>query len=347
MTRASALLLLVLAPGVAAASPWALPEKRLVLNASIEYQWASEEFLDEPAENPRRARPFPLEGSLSVVRYELGARYGLGAGFDVELSFPISVVSYDSDPVILLPQPPNSPQSSIDFFQENVIDLAQTRAGVGDINLGVRQQWLDAPLAFSTTLRFKIPSGYQGPVGTFGEFPSSAEAFAADPARFVRPGNVEDDVTLGDGQLDIEAMGHFGWASRSGWFTRAALGYAIRFDRAADEFRAEAKVGRLIGRRWLINAGANLRTAVEPGRLIGVSVSAIDPELPAEAYLGTNNLLLRELRLERDLLQVGGGIIYRVTNRLEINASYDRIIWGRNVSASNAFRLSFAGRIDL
>jgi hypothetical protein len=335
-----ALLFLLAAPTGARASPWSLPAGRWVLTGAFQFQWAGQEFLDR-----RSRQAIPLEGFLTTTTFEAGARWGLGAGFDLELAVPVQIVSFQSDPVILLSPPPDFTGAPIDFFQDNNLNFAQTRAGVSDIRLGGRKQWVRRPFALSTTLMVKIPAAYSGPSGTFGDTPESADEFAADPARFVAPENVEDDVTLGDGQVDVEALLHIGWASRSGLFFRGAAGYALRLDRAGDEFRTEARVGQLFGRRVLLFAGANLVVAVQEGRPIGVSVAAEDPELPATEFGGLDNLLLRELRLERDQLDVSGGGILRLTERYELNLSFGRTVWGRNTTATNTLSLSVAGRI--
>ena len=86
---------------------------------------------------------------------------------------------------------------------------------------------------------------------------------------------------------------------------------------------------------------------VEDGRPIGVSVAAVDPELPAEDYGGTTNLLLREVTLDRDFINVGGGVIVKMSDRLELNAGYERTVDGRNTAAINSFSLSLAFKAEM
>ncbi|MEM1026087.1 MAG: hypothetical protein AAGD10_13765 [Myxococcota bacterium] len=323
----------------AQASPWALPKGSLAWTSVLEFQWAGQEFLDR-----RVTTEFPLDGFYSATRFEVGARYGLGQGFDLELSIPVQIVSFQSDPVILA-IPDGSPDTVLDRAQESVLDFSQVRAGVADIRALVRKQWIGRPFAFSTTLEVKIPAAYQGPAGTFGSRPETVDELLEVVDEAIAQQNVEDDIALGDGQVDIIPMAHIGWASRGGWFTRAAVGYAWRLDEAGDEFRAEGRFGKLIARKVLLFAGAQLRYAVGEGRLIGVSVAAEDPSLPATEFRGLENLDLRELRLERDALRLDGGLIYRLTKTLEINANYARTVWGRNTTAVNSVAFALAGRI--
>ncbi len=139
----------------------------------------------------------------------------------------------------------------------------------------------------------------------------------------------------------------FGKAFRSGTFVRADIGYELRSAGLADQFTAEAKVGQLLFRKLLVFAGAQFEHSVEDGRVIGVCVAAIDPELPANEYIGLNNLTLRELRLERDILNLDVGGIVRVLGEVEIGASYNRTLWGRNVARIQSFSAFVGVSTDL
>lgn len=333
LALATALSVVGAASSEAGASPWALPGGRLAVTGSVDYSFATNEFLDA-----RRARPFPLQGFFQSTTFNVGTRYGLGKGWDLQVNLPVKVVSYASEPVILLPPPPGVPV--FDGFQENVIDLSRTEYGIADIEAGVRKQWLRGPAVFSTQLVAKIPAGYQGPAGTFGESPTTEEEFLENAEQFVRPENVRDDVTLGDGQVDLTAWFHGGASTATGLFLRAAAGYRLRLDGAADQVVTEARIGQLFWKRLVLYGGYRWAHSVEEGRPIGISVAAIDPELPATEYGGLTNLFLRELRLEQDELRVGGGAIIKIFPRTEINIGYERTVWGRNVAAVNSFTLS-------
>jgi hypothetical protein len=322
----------------ATASPWAIPEGKLVLGSRVQYQFANDEFLDARSE-----QTFPLNGFFQSTILELQGRLGLARGVDVELELPLKTVSYSSDPVILQP----TGEAEADVFQENVIDLSQERTGFADLKLGFRYQFLFQPFAMSFQTILEVPLGYDGPAGTFGERPRTDEEFLENVGRFVRPENVQDDVTLGDGQMNIRLRLHAGHVTPFGLFVRGMGGYVIRLDRAGDEMEAELRLGQAFARRWLLYFGGFLSMAVEKGRVIGISVAAQDPTLPAADYGGTFNLLLRELRLERDLASIGGGLIYRLSPKAEINLNYERIVWGRNVSAVHALGLTVATRQDV
>lgn len=326
-------------PGTARASPWTLGQGQLVLSAGFDHQRAEEEFLDEGG-----ARAFPLRGRFESTTLTLGIRAGFTDRLEFEAQLPIRTVSYDSDPVILLPPPEGSTEAAFDYYQRNVLRLDRSVSGVADFVIAGRYGWLRTPVAIATELRVKAPTGYQPPAGTFGERPTSREAFVANVRNFVAPENVQDDVTLGDGQLDLTASMLFGYAAPTGTFARLGVGYNLRLGDAGDQVVGDFKLGQAVGRKVLVFAGVRGGYTVERGEVIGISVAAIDPELPAEEYAGTDNLDLRERTLDRDYLDVGGGLIVRMSDRLELNLAYDHTVLGRNTAATHAFGVSLAFR---
>jgi hypothetical protein len=333
----------VLLPAPAAAGPWTLPEGQLVVGLGYDFQIANREWFGLEGE-PSARRVFPLNGQYTASSLTLGLRAGFTDQLEFELQVPVRLVSYLSDPVLLLEEPVSEAMRGLDFYQENIIDLGRDAVGVGDIVLAGRWGWSRWPVATSTELRIKTPTGYRGPAGTFGESPESAEVFAADPTRFVNPDNVRDDVVLGDGQLDIALIQHVGAAFDTRTFVRAELGYNLRLGGAGDQLLAALRAGQLLGDVILLYAGAQLALTVENGRFIGVSVAAQDPGLPAADYGGLTNILLRELRLQYDAVQVSGGAILRILPNVELNAGYFRTVWGRNTAAVQGFAISLAVR---
>ena len=334
------LTLAVLTPTAVHASPWTLPKGRAVLWTGMTYQTAGQEFLDSGG-----SQVFPLDGRFDSASFQVGGRIGLSDDFEVEFTVPFSVVSYQSDPVILLDAPPS--QGGLDFFQENVINLSQTRSGLSDIRLAGRYRLLRGSVVAAIQVGMKIPAGYDSPAGTFGERPESQAEFLNNLDTFVAPENVADDVTLGDGQVDLSTSLLLGYALRAGTFFRINAGYRLRLGGAGDQVTALARIGQAIGRRVLVYAGGQLAYAVQDGRLIGISVAAIDPTLPATEYGGVTNLLLREVQLARNAIDVGGGLIVRLTDKLEFNANYEYTVWGRNTTAIHSASMSLALRVEI
>lgn len=329
----------LLAPVAAEASPWTLPAGSLVLSGTYTYQTATQEYFERDG-----ARNYPLNGSYTGTNWALALRAGLTDRFEVEASIPLRLVNYSSDPVVLLARPPGSTESEMAFYQRNVVNLSRAAAGIGDINLAGRYQLVRQPFVLATELRLKIPTGYASPVGTFGAQPQSAAEFAAAIERYGRPSNVQDDVTLGDGQTDIQASMLWGYALPSRTFFRVDLGFNLRLGGAGDQVVGAVRMGQQIADVLLFYAHVQGAFSVDNGRFIGVSVAAIDPDLPAAQYGGTRNLLLRELRLERDVVEVGGGVILRFTREVELNTGVSRVLWGRNTAAITQVSVGIAVR---
>ncbi|MFN3197262.1 MAG: hypothetical protein ACE366_02420 [Bradymonadia bacterium] len=326
-----------LSPLVATASPWVLPPGKLVVLGRYDYEVATEEFLGD-----REAVPFSLDGRYSASTYTFGVRLGLTSKVELQFEMPIKQVNYTADPVILLPSPGDQVQSDFDFYQENIINLNRGQTGIGDLRMTARYQLTGGQWASALELTLKTPTGYDRPEGTFGDRPATREAFLSDIAGFTNPDNVSDDVTLGDGQLDLVPRLLLGWATSVGFFARADIGYALRFGGAGDQVVGSVKAGQRIGERVLVYAGVDGEFAVTDGKIIGVSVAAEDPTLPAEEYGGLDNLFLRELRLERDRVVTPVGVIFRVVEGTELNLGYTPVVWGRNTSKIQSFSFGVA-----
>lgn len=332
----------------ASASPWTLPRGTGVVAAGYSYQFARQEWFSRDDTSFRDARNFPLQGRYQASSFYIQTRVGITDRLELELSLPLKLVSYSSDSVLLLPNSPvaATPEEELDYYQRNIINLGRTRSGIGDITLAARYRWLLQPFALATELRIKAPTGYDGPVGTFGARPTSAQDFVDNAGTYTRPENVQDDVTLGDAQLDVALNVLFGYAFPTHTFVRVDAGYNLRFGGAADQFVSRLSVGQLIGKSVLLYAGGQLTYSTQRGEFIGISVAASDPNLPAVDYAGLTNLYLREVRLERDALDLNVGAIFKITDTVELNIGYGRTVWGRNTAVSNSLSLGIAVRSD-
>jgi hypothetical protein len=63
-------------------------------------------------------------------------------------------------------------------------------------------------------------------------------------------------------------------------------------------------------------------------------------------YGGTTNLVLREVRLDRDAYVFNGGVIIRVTDQVEATVEFNRIIHGRNISAVQGLSFGMSVRFE-
>jgi hypothetical protein len=323
-------LMLICLPLCAQASPWTLPPGTMVFSGRYDFAVADEEFLDD-----RKAQVYSLGGQFQASTYALGARFGAAKGLEFQFDLPIKQVSYTADPVILL----GGEMTDLDFFQENIINLNRSASGLGDLRLAGRYQLFQRQWVGTVQVGAKIPTGYERPKGTFGTNPESREEFLARVGEFVRPDRVSDDVTLGDGQVDLDVGFLLGWASSKGTFLRLDSLFRLRLGGAGDQVVGSFRVGQRLGKRMMFYVGFDGEYTVTDGDLIGVSVAAEDPTLPANEYGGLNNLLLRELRLERDQASIPVGLIVRITDVVEVNGSWANVFWGRNTSAANIFSL--------
>lgn len=323
----------------AEASPWVLERGDLAIFGRFDLGMANSEYLDAGGD-----KPFSLNGNFRSTAFEVSTRMGVFEGFELQIDIPVKLLSYTADPVILVP---TEDPDGFDYYQENIIDLNQSVLGVGDIRIAGRWQMFRSSLVGALEVRVKTPTGYDPPAGTFGRNPRDTADFLANLGTYVRPENVTDDVSLGDGQLDLGGSVLLGWALPTRTFLRLDLGGDLRLGGAGDRLVGALKVGQFLNDRILVVAGGGAEVAVQKGNVIGVSVAAEDPTLPASEYGGLNNLVLREVRLDRDAFTLSGGVIFRVADGVETTVEYSRIVHGRNIAAIQNLSIGFGFRVPV
>ncbi|MEM9190586.1 MAG: hypothetical protein AAGF12_15480 [Myxococcota bacterium] len=328
-------------PNSANASPWTLPEGELVLVGGFEYQTATREWFERGSDFGLRR--FPLNGRYSASNFNLDVRYGITDAFELSIQVPFRVVTYESDPVILAEPAAGGDRA---FFTANILDFTQTEVGLGDFRISARYQVLRAPIVTAFELGIKAPSGYDQPEGTFGGTVTSIQEFESRSDELSTPENIGDDVTLGDGQADINAGVLLGYSFDFGMFLRLDAGYRLRLGGAGDQVYGSFRAGQLFLQRILPYAGVDVQYAVTDGEILGISVAARDPNLPAAQYQ-QGDLFLRAVPLERSAVDLAVGLIVRVTDTVEMNFGYRRTLWGENTAQIDAFNASIGLRTNL
>ena len=335
-------LLCVFAPDTAQASPWTLGRGVALMRTDVDFQVANSEFIDRGGQ-----RAFPLNASLSAATLDIGLRLGITDRIELEFGVPVRSISYASDPAILRTFQGTDANEALAFYQDNIVDFSRSTTGIGDIRVKGRYQIALRPVAFAIELGAKIPSGYEGPRGTFGRAPATVEEFESNRDAFVRPDRIQDDVTLGDGQVDLSAQLLAGAAFSSGTFVRGSVGYNLRLAGAGDQVLGDMRIGQALGSRFLVFAFGRVAYSIQDGRGVGVSLTAIDPELPASSFTDFENARGFVRPLESNSVDVGGGLIWRVTGPVELNTGYSRTVWGRFVAATNTLSIGIGIRLDV
>lgn len=329
---------LLVVAGAASASPWLLGAEELVVSTQFGHQEADEQYLGDGG-----PEPYPLDGRYRTSSFTTHFRYGLTEEFELALSIPFKSVSYDAEPVIL----PGEGDDDLDDYQGRNFDFSREETGVGDVDVAARYQLKDGRTAGAVELNVNLPTGYERPGGTFGREPTDVESFEEDQAAIVRPENVMGAASLGDGQVDLEALFLGGAMVTQRTFLRFDGGYKLRTRGGGDQVVGRLKAGQMLGERVLLQVGSSVEYAVQEGDSIGVSVDAQDPELPAEEYDEVDNLTLRELPLDYDLWTATAGVIVRATDTVEAEIAYTRTLWGRNVARTHGFFVGIGTKFDL
>ncbi len=297
----------ILLSSTAQASPWILPEGVTVFSMTMGAQSADHEYLPD---GDRRA--FPLNGRFDSYFLQLEGRRGMGNDFELSARALLKGVSYTSDPLIL-------PVDDFDTLtrpevQDNTVSFSQSALGLGDIYLGGGYQHLASSLRLSSVVEVKLPTGYASPRETF---------LGGDPDR------IGDDVTLGDGQLDLQYAIQAGYViDTSRTLIELDLGYRKRFQGPGDQAFGTLKLGQSLHKRVFAFLGTNADWTLFKGEPIGEGLIARDPTIAARDFTA-DNVQRIPLTLDRSFVQLEGGVILKFEGR-EILLHASRTLIGKN-----------------
>lgn len=315
-------LFFLLVPTLGHSSPWTMPDNQTLLNVGYDFQFATREFVPDGT-----FQKFPLDGRFLSNSLRVGLRHGLSDQLEFEGVATFKSVSFLADPVILeLPEEPNLTNA-----RESIVDFNNAEFGAGDVFLTGRYNFLKKTLALAQELRLKLPTGYQTPQGTFDS----------------ETGAVADDVTLGDGQADLETSFLFGlFVAQTRSFVRIDPGFRFRFGGPGHQAIGAVKFGQFIGEQFLLFAGARGAYTVNEGEVIGQTFVSTVFDLSADEIVAGENIEPVDLRLDKDWLMVEGGILFVITRGVEVQAGYSRVIIGRNIPAINTVSVGTSVRMQ-
>ena len=307
---------LVFASSLVHASPWTLPQDRLVLTMDYHIQHADYEFL---ADGTRQA--YPLNGQFRGKAIRLGARYGFTDDFDGAISLDISQINYGADPLLL----------DVDFetageATQSILNFNSVQFGAGDLRLRGNYNLLRSSRGFwlvTSSTRAKLPTGYDAPTGTFFTDADGEE-------------RIGGQATRGDGQVDItQALMFGGFFAPTGGFGRAEVGLEYRFGDPGHRVVTDVRVGQPVGDRLIAIVGMVAGHNITEGEVIGQTMIANNPYLPASQFT-MDNIRAEDLRLDSSNLGFMGGLLFDFGD-IEFTTNYYYTAKGRNVAGTHAF----------
>lgn len=313
--------LICLMPFVANASPWTLPQHELVLSTGYTYSFADREYLQTG-----KNQAFSINGEFLSSTLGISARYGLTDNLEVELQGAFKHLSYDADPVIL--DVKGDPQSLQDA-RNQVIDFDTERAGASDMNLAFRYNLYRGAVMVTPEFNLKVPLGYDKPRGTFRNV---EEWLSGEDDVLI----TEDDVTLGDGQVDARLgllIGTYIPASKT--FARGGAGFVYRFGDPGHQVMTDLKVGQFLSPKFIVFGGVRFVKTVTEGEEIGSTFVDTNPTQDARDF-GFSSVEIKELRLDRDYTSIEAGAIIKLTGA-EMQLSFEKIVDGANVADLTSF----------
>lgn len=307
------------------ASPWTLPKDELSFSAYHDFQTATQEYRGDGTR-----QEFPLDGQFYGNTLAMGARYGFTPRLELEIDAHFKAVSYVSEPVIIA-----LPEDSADLqtARDSILNFTQAELGLGDVYLAARYNLARNRVgAITSETRFKLPTGYKAPGQTFRDNTPSDDG-------------IDDDVTLGDGQMDIEQSLLFGvYAPATRTFGRAGVGVRLRMGAPGHQAIADAKVGQYLGQSLMVFAGVRGALTVVEGDSLGLTyVTTRNNVTPDNIRL--TDIKTDELFLDKDFVQTEAGLLLFLTDLVELQAAYSYIPVGKNISTIHSFSLGTTIRI--
>lgn len=318
-------MMMVWIPSVVYASPWTLPQGDSTVAVGFEFQLAMDEYLPDGS-----AQPFPLSGEFQQSALNVGVRYGFTNRFEGAVELGFKSVDYRSRPVIIgLP----SEQATLPEARASIYDFNRSALGAGDIWLTGRYNLLRERVLLTNETRAKFPTGYAAPQQTFSD-PSSPS-----------PDSTQDDVTLGDGQTDLENSLLFGaFIPPTRTFIRVGSGFRFRFGDPGHQFIADAKIGQFLGDHVIVFGGGRTAWTVTRGNIVGKTFVLNRPEATPED-IQPEDISQIDLRLDRNFVQVEGGLIWSLGD-VEMILNYSYIPVGANIPAIHAVSVGTTMRLS-
>lgn len=316
------LALAVCLPATVSASPWTLPQGSLSLQIGTDVQGARNEYLITGEH-----QEFPLDGAFYSTMLNVGLRYGVTDRVEIGASLSGGLVMFEADSLYLgdIFTTEVGEDGSVERFRANILSLDRHAAGLGDLRLYVRHRWTPFGAAVAAgEVGLKLPTGYEAPAGTF------------EDDEFSR--GVQDDVTLGDGQTDIEAKVLLGFVPARDWFIRLDAGVRLRLFGPGQQVIGELKFGARPIPSLLPYAFVTAEHSFTEGETIGISQTTDVPETPAAEF--TADLLEQTpVRLDRSRVAPGVGMIFQLGER-ELDISYRYVVWGINTAQSHGVSIA-------
>lgn len=310
----------------AAASPWTLPEGTVAVSIGTDLQTARKEFVRVGTDE--RFQNYPLNGRYSGANLRAVVRYGLSDSFEIGVGLTAGRVAFNGDEIYLgdIFDPTFGEDGSVERFRANILSVDRDAFGLGDVRLFARHRLseLGRRWVFATEYAIKLPTGYEAPSGTFRDD--------------VPDRGLADDVALGDGQTDLEAILLFGAVPIDALFFRLDAGFRLRLFGPGQQVIGGVKLGWRASPNVIPYIATDAQHTVTQGEVVGLSFVTSDVDVPAREFT-LDRITPTPLRLDRTIIAPGAGLLLTQGDR-SLDLSYNVVAWGRNVGQIHTFSIS-------
>ncbi len=308
--------ILLLASG-ANASPWTLDPGRLILTTTVDGQFADSEFLAEGGQ-----QAYPVDGQFFSANLRLGLRYGVSDAFELGGRLSLAHLQHDADEVYFGPSPEEA--ESLSDIRSGILSFDRQTSGLADIDLYARYRFTPRrAFVAAMELGLKVPTGYNAVTGPFEDTDEPLDDFVAGATLI-------DDVSLGDGQLDVTLQLLLGWATASQWFFRLDAGVRVRAFGPGQQVLGAFKFGRRVTDWWVPYINTDGVHSFTEGEVIGQVLFTDRVDVPAVSF-ESEYVTTRDQSADRTVVRVGAGSIFTIDER-DVDVGYTLVVWGLNTA---------------
>ncbi|MCA9563697.1 MAG: hypothetical protein KC561_09425, partial [Myxococcales bacterium] len=281
-------------------------------------QYADEEFTSF---NGQR-QDYPVDGEYFAANFRLGLRYGITDQVEIGGQLVLSYLSFEADEVYFFPA--IDELNDLGDIRGGILSFDRTTTGLGDLNLYFRYRFTPMQrFVAAIEIDMKVPTGYSAVTGPFSD--------TEEPLDSLLPGtSLVDDVSLGDGQLDVTGLLLLGWAPPGGWFTRLDAGFRARFFGPGQQIVSAFKIGNRVVDWAVPYLATDFEYTVTEGEVIGQVLATERVDLSAQEF-DFEYVQTPDIRFDRSAWRVGIGTILVVADR-ELDVSYSLVVWGENTA---------------
>lgn len=218
------------------AGPWLIKAGDLEVGFGTSIGYARSEFINDEKGTYQK---FPFGGALNLYDLKLDLRYGLKKDLEMTFSTHFRSLVYSAQSIVDRDAFEQDPQGEIPLRS-----LDSSRAGVGDIRIGLNRQLISGSWPLAVKAELKLPTGYEKPA--------------------------PNQVALGSGQADLLTLLELGHFFSTGTLVGVAGGANWRMNGPGQQAIYHFKIAQRVAKRLFLFIGQSGAHSFTQGSSTGI-----------------------------------------------------------------------------